>query len=233
MPRGRFLDRDRSTNRNYWSMNADYRNFWDLLVVWLDAEGRMDGDAKIIKGMVCPLSDWTTDEIEQMLQKFESLKRNNGLSWIERYQSHGRYCLWASGFSGHQKGLQKNHEAKGKYGYSDIPPPPVKLLKLAEQEETEPKPPAAAPIDKAAVVDGKLASMVAYFEQHLSMVTPTIFETLKLLSNEHDEAAFQGAVDKARDSKARIPIKYIDKVLTNKAEEQKSTESPEAEKDWT
>ncbi|KKK89716.1 hypothetical protein LCGC14_2730310 [marine sediment metagenome] len=128
MPRGRFSDRDRSTNRQYWSMSADYRNFWDLLFPWLDAEGRMDGDARVIKGIVCPLAGWTDTEIEEMLVKFESLKRSNGLGWITRYHSNGIYCLWASGFHGHQKGLQISHEAKGKYGYSNIPPPPKKIL---------------------------------------------------------------------------------------------------------
>ena len=137
MPRGRFLDRDLSTNRQYWSMNSDYRNFWDLLILWLDAEGRIDGDAKIIKGTVCPLSDWSVDEIEQMLKRFESLKRTNGLGWIERYHSHGTYCLWASGFEGHQKGLQKDHEATGKYGYSNIPPLPASLLKKQKQDTSK------------------------------------------------------------------------------------------------
>jgi len=131
MPRGRFLDRDLSTNRQYWSLPSDTRNFWDLLILWLDAEGRMDGDLKIIKGMVCPLADWTLEMIEVMLQQLEASKRNNGLGWIERYHAHGMHCLWATGFEGHQTGLQKTHEAKGRYGYSNIPPPPKKLLTIA------------------------------------------------------------------------------------------------------
>jgi len=131
LPRGRFLDRDLSTNRQYWSLSSDTRNFWDLLILWLDAEGRMDGDLKIIKGMVCPLADWSLADIESMLQQLESLKRNNGLGWIERYTANGTACLWASGFEEHQKGLQKTREAKGRYGYSNIPPPPQKLLRMA------------------------------------------------------------------------------------------------------
>lgn len=133
MPRGRFLDRDLSTDRQYWSMSSDERNFWDLLVIWLDPFGRIDGDARIIKGNVCPLADdWTPDAIELMLKKFESNKRSNGLGWISRYHSNGKYCLWASGFKEHQKGLQPDREAKGKYdGYSNIPAPPQKLLKMA------------------------------------------------------------------------------------------------------
>ena len=131
MPRGRFLDRDLSTNRQYWSLTSDTRNFWDLLILWLDAEGRMDGDLKIIKGMVCPLADWSLDDIEKMLQQLESLKRNNGLGWIERYTTNGTACIWASGFEEHQKGLLKSREAKGRFGYSNIPPPSKRLLSKA------------------------------------------------------------------------------------------------------
>ena len=128
MPRGRFLDRDLSTNRQYWSLSADTRNFWDLLILWLDAEGRIDGDLKIIKGMVCPLADWSLLEIESMLKELASLKRNNGLGWIERYTANGNACIWASGFEEHQKGLLKSREAKGRFGYSNVAPPPQRLL---------------------------------------------------------------------------------------------------------
>ena len=131
MPRGRFLDRDLSTNRQYWSLPSDTRNFWDLLILWLDAEGRIDGDLKIIKGMVCPLADWSLADIEKMLQELEGLKRNNELGWIERYTVNGTACIWASGFEEHQKGLQKTREAKGRFGYSNVPPPTKKLLSKA------------------------------------------------------------------------------------------------------
>jgi len=39
--------------------------------------------------------------------------------------------LWMPGFDGEQRGLHKEREAKGKYGYSDIPPPPKRLLRIA------------------------------------------------------------------------------------------------------
>lgn len=216
MPRGRFLDRDLSVNRRYWSMNPDYRNFWDLLILWLDAEGRMDGDAKIVKGMVCPLSDWTADEIEQMLKKFESLKRNNGLGWIERYHAKGKYCLWASGFEEHQKGLQKDHEAKGKYGYSNIPPPSKSLLKIAEQGEVRPKakPKAISPLD--IVVDPRLAEAVRIYRETFGRdVTPPIYERLKDIVDNYSDDEYQRATNEAKSHNARSPIKYIEACLEN------------------
>ena len=133
MPRGRFLDRDLSTNRQYWSLSADTRNFWDLFIIWIDAEGRMDGDLKIIKSNLCPLADWSLDDIETMLQQLEKQERktNSELHWIERYTANGIPCIWVPGFEGHQRNFKKEKEAKGRYGYSDIPPPPKKLLKMA------------------------------------------------------------------------------------------------------
>ena len=218
MPRGRFLDRDLSTNRRYWSMGSDYRNFWDLLILWFDAEGRMDGDAKIVKGIVCPLSDWTADEVEQMLKKFESLKRNNGLGWIERYHSKGKYCMWATGFEEHQKGLQKDHEAKGKYGYSNIPPPPKSLLKIAElgkvaKPKIKPQPTSA--LDE--ILDPRLAEAVKIYTETFGRdVTPPIYDRLKDIVDNYSDDEYQRAVDETNSRpNVRSPIKYIEACLEN------------------
>ncbi len=209
MPRGRFLDRGLSTNRQYWSMPADYRNFWDLLILWLDPLGRMDGDARIIKGIVCPLSNWTVDEIEEMLVKFESLKRSNGLGWITRYHSHGIYCLLASGFPDHQKGLQISHEAKGKYGYSNIPPPPKKLLKGEAPVKVATTEPPDLPQG-----DNKLAMAVKVYEEAFSrMITPPVYERLKDIIDTYTGEEFTRAVDEAKSHNVRSPIKYIEACL--------------------
>lgn len=227
MARGRFLARDLSTDRKYWAMNSDYRNFWDLLVIWLDPLGRMDGDAKIIKGMVCPLSDWTTDEIEQMLKKFESNKRNNGLGWITRYQSHGIYCLWASGFRGHQKGLQPDHEAKGKYdGYSNIPPPPKSLLKITEQGEVA-KPKTKPASSLGTVLDPRLAEAVKIYEDTFGkVISPPVFERLKDIVDNYSDDEYQRAVDETNSRpNVHSPIKYIETCLENWKREAEPSET--------
>ena len=224
MPRGRFLDRDLSTNRQYWSMPADYRNFWDLLILWLDPEGRMDGDARIIKGIVCPLASWTDTEIEEMLVKFESLKRSNGLGWITRYQSNGIYCLWASGFHGHQKGLQITHEAKGKYGYSNIPPPPKKLRKTVGQGEViKPKPEDITP---PGTLDPRLAEAVKIYRETLGKdVTPPVYERLKDIVDNYTDEEYKRAVDEAKKANARSPISYIETILENGKKEAEPVET--------
>ena len=70
-----------------------------------------------------------------MLTTLQDTKREDGVGVLERYAVNGTQCLWMPGFSSEQIGLQKDHEAKGKYGYSDIPPPPKKLIKVVEPEE--------------------------------------------------------------------------------------------------
>lgn len=88
------------------------------------------------------------------------------------------------------------------------------------------------PIEESIIADPKLASMVKYYEESISMVTPTIFENLKLLCDEHDEAEFQRAVDQAKGRKVRSPIRYIEKCLENWKKESQPEENPEAEEDW-
>ncbi len=236
MPKGRFISKKIAVDPKLNQLDDITFLFFLMLVPHLDAEGRMWGDAVIVKGTCCPYRDWSLEQVENMLLSLEAIKREDGLGVIERYKRFNHYCLWMAGFEGEQKGLQKDHEASGKYGYSDVPPPPETLTKRRLKTFTEPVRPRSTktrqPIDKTAIADTKLASMVEYYEQSITMVTPTIFETLKLLCDEHDEAEYQRAVDQARGRKVRSPIRYIEKCLENWAKEGKPEESLEAKEDW-
>ena len=235
MPKGRFISKKIAVDPKLNQLDDTTFLFFLLLIPHLDAEGRMWGDAVIVKGACCPYRDWTIDQVENMLLSLEAIKRDDGLGIVERYDRHNHKCLWMAGFEGEQKGLQKHREAEGKYGYSDVPPPPDALikhqLKAVGQREASPLL-TKQPIEQSTIADKKLASMVLYYEQSIGMVTPNIFETLKLLCDEHDEAEYQRAVDQAKDRKARNPIRYIEKCLVNWAKESKPEESPEAEEDW-
>jgi len=88
------------------------------------------------------------------------------------------------------------------------------------------------PIGKSTIADEKLASMVKYYEESIGMVTPNIFENLKLMCDEHDETEYQRAVDQAKGRKVRSPIRYIEKCLENRKKESTPEENPEAEGDW-
>ncbi len=238
MPRGRFVSKKIALDPKLNQLDDTTFLFFLMLIPHLDAEGRMWGDAVIVKGMCCPYRDWSIVQVENMLSSLEAIKREDGLGVIVRYERYGHKCLWMAGFEGEQKGLQKDHETKGKYGYSDVPPPPQTLVNTRDKASTpvekksERSTKAKQPIETAAIVDPKLASMVKYYEDSIGMVTPNIFENLKLLCDEHDETEFQRAVDQAKGRKVRSPIRYIEKCLENWKKENTPEESPEAEKDW-
>jgi len=102
-----------------------------MMIPHLDAEGRMQGDSVVIRGFCCPKRKWTEEQIEIMLNTLQGQKRDDGLGILERYVANNTHCLWMPGFESEQIGLNKEREAKGKYGHSDIPPPPQRLLKMA------------------------------------------------------------------------------------------------------
>ncbi len=237
MPRGRFVSKKIALDPKLNQLDDTTFLFFLMLIPHIDAEGRMWGDAVIVKGACCPYRDWTVEQVENMLNSLEAIKRADGLGVIERYKRDNHHCLWMAGFEGEQKGLQKDHEAEGKYGYSDVPPPPQTLVSRRDKAVPPPQPKRQStktkqPIDKSTIVDEKLACMVQYYEQNLGMVTPNIFENLKLLCDEHDETEYQRAVDQAKGRKVRSPIRYIEKCLENWKKESTPEESPEAEKDW-
>ena len=127
--RGRFISRKIAIDPKLNSQDDSHFLLYLMMVPHLDAEARMLGDAVIIKGVCCPKRKWSAEKVEEMLVRLQTIKRDDGLGILERYEAKGIHCLWMAGFEGEQKGLQKDHEAKGKYGYSDIPPPPKVILR--------------------------------------------------------------------------------------------------------
>ena len=128
--RGRFISRKIAIDHKLNSQDDSHFLLYLMMVPHLDAEARMFGNAVIIKGVCCPERKWSAEKVEEMLVRLQTIKRDDGLGILERYMAKSIHCLWMAGFEGEQIGLQKDHEAKGKYGYSDIPPPPGKLTKL-------------------------------------------------------------------------------------------------------
>ena len=240
MPKGRFVAKKIAVDPKLNQLDDTTFLFFLMLIPHLDAEGRMWGDAVIVKGACCPYRDWTVAQVDNMLSSLEAIKRQDGLGVVERYKRDGHNCLWMAGFEGEQRGLQKDHEAKGKYGYSDVPPPPDKLLKLRDgnpDPETKPKPTKAEqPIDQTGIADEKLADMVAYYRDQIGDVTPAIFENLKLWCDEFDIEDYKRMVDQAKGRKVKHPLRYIETSLNNLTKDlaPKTTEGEdnEAESDF-
>ncbi len=114
MAEGRMLKRKISTDTKLADLENDSQR---LLFTWaiphLDIEGRMIGDPREFKAMVCPLLEKSTDEILSFFASAEHI----GL--IHRYEISGQWVLQFPGFKKNQS-LNPNKEAK-----SRLPEPPL------------------------------------------------------------------------------------------------------------
>lgn len=116
--------------------------FAQLLFTWiiphLDDFGKLDGNAKVIKALVMPMSERPLQEFEEALQNMIDI----GL--IERYETPEGSVLSYPKFEKYQQGLNKR--TKSKYIDNTIPGDSEKLLEVpgnsqpTEENETETNP---------------------------------------------------------------------------------------------
>lgn len=204
MPRGRFHSRKFSKDPKIWSLPDDsHRLLYAMIIDWLDREGRIEGDANIIKGQVAPLAkDWTVEKVEQMLQTISKVTKPNGLGLLNFYTVNGIRYIWYSGFHSEQVGLQKDHEAP-----SEIPPPPSSLTRLLKTARVKPK-------TITSSLDSRLAEAVKVYEEAFGkMITPQVYERLKDIVDNYTEDEYKKAVDEAKSHNARSPINYMETCL--------------------
>ena len=118
MARGRMLSRDISLDEKVNALSDDTaRLLFTWLIPHLDCEGRMFGEAKVIKAIVAPRLNWSAGRVDKYLKEMEKL------ALITRYSLNGNSYLFAPNFEKHQTGLRKDRESQSK-----IPPPPPELL---------------------------------------------------------------------------------------------------------
>ena len=119
MPRGRFINKTISLDEKVDSLSCDTaRLLFTWLIIHLDCEGRMHGDAVTVKSIIFPRRNIRATKVEKYLFEMEE----NEL--IVRYSCNGNTYLVAPHFEQHQVGLQKSKEAQ-----SQIPPFTLGLIK--------------------------------------------------------------------------------------------------------
>ncbi len=196
-----------------------------MMIPHLDAEGRLHGDPIILKGLCFPKRDWTTEQIDSILNTLQAAKREDGLGLIERYTANGIHCLWMAGFESEQINFRKDHEAKGKYGYSDIPNPPKSLLKLwggTGKKQGKPTP-TSSTLDE--VIDPKIRESIQILEETFGKpLQNRELDILKDILDTYDYADFKRAIEEAKIHEARSPIKYIETCLETWAKKQPPVE---------
>jgi len=79
---------------------AEVSTFAKLLFTWIiphcDDYGHMDGSAKLVKGIVVPLCDESTEQVESALQELEKI------ALIKRYDNDGKRYLEILKWGDHQ-----------------------------------------------------------------------------------------------------------------------------------
>lgn len=214
MPRGRFISRSFYDNYRLNSMPIEVHHlFGGIDVVCADVEGRCKGDAKWINNQVFSLREYGDEEVEGWLnQLWESKGDETGLGLIERYDINGRPYIWIPGFDKHQKGRHKDREAE-----SDIPSPPKELMEKARQRMVESQGQEVSKSESEIRTDDlKVAAMIKYFEDEAGRVLQP-FDLVRLVdfADNYPDGWFEKAVDEAVKNNARIPMRYIEKIMEN------------------
>lgn len=228
MAKGRFISRKVGVDPKLNQLDDTCFLFYLMLIPQLDAEGRMHGDAVIVKGTCCPKREWSVQDVESMLIRLQGIKREDGYGLLERYTVKGMHCLWMAGFEGEQVGLRKDHEAKGKYGYSDVPPPPASLLRVAkksidktdkdftnkDKSNNDKTNKGKSLLDQPVISDETLSKMANYYEEKIGKVaTPAIADKIKSIAERFTFSQFKEAMDKPQTLTAGSPIAYIERIL--------------------
>jgi hypothetical protein len=126
MARGRFISKKISESARVNDLPDDTaRLLYTWMIPHLDRDGRMVGDAILVRNKVMPYSNISVKQVEHYLQLMnDAIDPETGYGLITRYKV-GEHCyIWMQGFDEEQVGLVYNREPK-----SDIPAPPEEPLK--------------------------------------------------------------------------------------------------------
>lgn len=213
MARGRFISKSMNENTRLEAMPIDCVDFLKRVITISDVEGRLKGSSDYLSKILYPLRDISGRQVEGWLNSLWNSKDDDtGLGLLERYRANGRDYIWLPGFDKHQKGIRKDREAP-----SEIPPPPKELMEKARQriiqsrgkEEAKSK-------EEIRTDDLKVAAMIKYFEDETGRtLTPMDLERLVDFADNYRDGWFEKAVDEAVKNNARVPLRYIEKIMEN------------------
>jgi hypothetical protein len=131
MARGRMISKEISLDEKVNALSDDTaRLIFTWMITHLDREGRIYGEARVIKSIVIPRLQHSERKVEKYLKEFEK----RGL--ILRYSINGNQYICAPHFDKHQPGLRKEKEAQSK-----IPPNTPDLGRSKDRVETGNVPP--------------------------------------------------------------------------------------------
>lgn len=206
MARGRFVSKKISDSKRVNSLPEPAQLLFTWMIPHLDCEGRILGEAKLLNSKVFPLKDYADEEIDQWLELMEASKDPlSGEGLILRYEVNGHQFICCPGFASEQS--SKGGTAwKERETPSEIPPPPLRARSKVKVVSKEPS--------KASdeILDKKLKAIATCYEDNIGVLTPSLFERLKGISDDYPDGWFKKAVDEALVYNKRN-LKYIEKIL--------------------
>ena len=212
MARGRFISNKISVSGRVNDLPVPAALLFSWMVTHLDVEGRMQGDARLVKQLVFPLKSYSPTVVEGWLKQMEeSLDPETGFGLITRYEVAGRRYIWMAGFDSEQSN-KGGYSWKGREQPSVLPAPPEKLLQQAKKAGLIGDREKKADIAPMFEDDPKLAVMAKCYEDGIGMITPTIADRLKEISLEYPEGWFEKAVKIACDQNVR-KMSYVTSIL--------------------
>lgn len=125
MPERRTVNRSISTNYRVAQLPEPAQKLFTWMILWADVDGRLPGEAGLIKSGISPLSSFSVQEVDEWLDLMWSLKDvETGKGLIERYEVKGQKYIYLPGFESHQSGRIRDKEGNIREAKSHIPPPP-------------------------------------------------------------------------------------------------------------
>jgi len=200
MPESRPIKRKTADDERLSSVSIEAECLYYKMLPWLDREGRLKAEPKLVNKLYYPLRDFTDEQVEGWLAELDGQKKN-GHGLIELYEVEGRKYLWYPGFLGEQsRSWRYDREAA-----SVIPPPPGITDKPPDQS-------GAPGYDMSDVLDPGLASLMTHFESNIGMLTPTLADRLKDAYDTYPAGWAEKAIDEAVVYGKRN-LKYIEAIL--------------------
>jgi hypothetical protein len=128
MPDGRFVSKSISVSEQLWNFSLEADLLFGRCIPHLDVDGRITGNPKGLKAIVCPLRD------ELSHQKITHLLRELGeADLVVWYEVNGAKFLEFPTFARHQRGMKRDREA-----VSRIPSSKVKAAQRLAEKLPEP-----------------------------------------------------------------------------------------------
>ena len=191
----------------------DAQKFFIFMYLKADREGRMHAEPELLSKIVAPNCNYSVDEVEDWLEKMESLKKN-GYGLIERYEVDGEKYIWFPGFEKNQPLSYRRGEPPSK-----IPPPPIKKHKTKRKNTNQNESSESNIADE--IIDEKLRNLTDYYQSNITIVNPITFDEICRINKEYPHDWLYDAIDEAVKYNKRN-LKYIEAILKRWKEEGKS-----------